>query len=242
MNMSRALLLLIPLALNGPSLFGQEKSFADIAQEETQRRQGVTQPAKVYTNDSLSTNGVSPLNTAASCKQSAKYDSRSGHSYRIEHCDDGTTTEYGSNLRTGTKWINKRFPDGHSDGIDACGRRWKSDPATTVYVNDEGEFRIGEGEFRMRLSASAYCKTTPAAAPSAKRSDSADGTIQEYGANWQNTIFPDGSEQGSNSCGVRWSYDARTDRYETSLGENGQGKNVFRANFSRISRWSLPIQ
>jgi hypothetical protein len=263
MNMSRALLVLILLTLNGPSLFGQEKSFADIAQEEEQRRQGVTQPAKVYTNESLSTGGVSPLNTTASCKQSTKYDSRSGHSYRIEHCDDGTTTEYGSNLRTGTKWINKRFPDGHNEGIDACGRHWKYDPATTVYVNDDGEFRIGEGEFRMRLSASADCKTTPAAAPSAERSDSwgcgpegqtaarsgsgtaiqrcSDGTIREYGDAWQNTILPDGSQYGSNSCGVRWNYDARTDRYETSLGEKGQGKNVFRGNLSRISRCELYV-
>ena len=236
--MSRLLPVLILLTLNGPSLFGQEKSFAEIAQEEAQRRQRVTQPSKVYTNDSLSSGGVARLNTATSCKQSTKYDSRSGHSYRFEHCDDGAMTEYGSNLRTGTKWINKRFPDGHSEGIDACGRQWKYDRATTAYINEDGQFKIDEGEFRIRLSGSADCKTTPAAAPFAKRSDPAS-TIQEYGANWQNTIFPDGSEQGGNFCGVRWNYDARTDRYETSLGEKGQGKNIFRANFNRISRCEL---
>jgi len=68
-----------------------------------------------------------------------------------------------------------------------------------------------------------------------------DGSIQEAGTNprtgsiWQSTIFPDGSRSGSNNCGVSWSYSAVTDRYETSLGEKGMGRNVFLANFERIN-------
>ena len=56
------------------------------------------------------------------------------------------------------------------------------------------------------------------------------------GTTWQNTILPDGSQYGSNSCGVQWKYDGRSTRYETSLGERGLGERVFRANVERINR------
>jgi hypothetical protein len=62
------------------------------------------------------------------------------------------------------------------------------------------------------------------------------GTDLATGTLWQNTILADGSLSGSNSCGVSWKYDARTDRYETSLGETGMGRTVFLANLERIRR------
>jgi len=56
------------------------------------------------------------------------------------------------------------------------------------------------------------------------------------GTTWQNTILPDGSQYGSNSCGVQWKYDGRSTRYETSQGERGSGERIFRANLERINR------
>ena len=50
-----------------------------------------------------------------------------------------------------------------------------------------------------------------------------------FGTTWQNTILPDGSQSGSNSCGVQWKYDGRSTRYETSQGERGMGERIFRA-------------
>ena len=69
--------------------------------------------------------------------------------------------------------------------------------------------------------------------------DSRNGTTRE----WHTTIRPDGSQSGHNGCGVSWNYDAKTDRYETSLGEQGMGRNVFLANLERMKRcdvYALP--
>jgi hypothetical protein len=249
------------LTLSGLLVNAQEKSFGQIAAEEERRRQVITKPAKVYTTDDLP---PAEVRLGGICTSETKYDPASGNTTRTEKCPDGITTEYGSNARTGSKWVNRYFPDGRSEGIDACGRSWTYDPKTTLYVSDAGEVRIGLGEFRRRLASPAACPnrhtgtvtsdTTirPLCGPETAHTDTAgnrytrqpcqDGTLTESGMNpktgtsWQSTIWPDGSQKGNNSCGVSWSYDAASDRYTTSIGENGMGRNIFLANLERINR------
>ena len=101
-------------------------------------------------------------NTAPPCQSNDSYDSRSGNRTRNIRCSDGTTVQVGSNARTGAKWQTKYFPDGSMEGIDSCENRWTYDANTTVYANDNGERRVGLGEFRRRLrSAELPCQSDP---------------------------------------------------------------------------------
>jgi hypothetical protein len=47
-------------------------------------------------------------------------------------------------------------------------------------------------------------------------------------SHWQWTVFPDGSQEGINSCGVRWTYDAQTTVYTNTNGERRVGEGAFR--------------
>lgn len=71
-----------------------------------------------------------------------------------------------------------------------------------------------------------------------------DGTVHESGTDlrngtarqWRTTVHADRSQSGENGCGGSWRYDAKTDRYETSFGEKGIGRNVFLANLERFKK------
>jgi hypothetical protein len=164
-KLSRSLICLAVLVLTGTSAIAQQPSLSDIAKQEEQRRQSVTEPSKVYTDADLRpvVADVAPSGGASSASSTCQSENRPadkfGNSYVIQHCSDGTTNELGSNSRTGSKWLNKYWPDGSSAGIDSCGNRWTYDAKTTVYANDNGEMRVGEGEFRRRLEEPTSCKT-----------------------------------------------------------------------------------
>jgi len=255
------------LALSSVSAAAQQKSFADIAREEEQRRQGIKEPSKVYTNDDLSPAGRPSIGSglASSCASETKDDPESGNRYVSEHCADGTTRIQGSNARINATWSQMIYPDGSQAGIDKCGNRWTYSSRTTEYRNENGQIRKGDVDFRAQLESPAPCDagskratasatagTTaqPFCGPESSRSDGSGNRVviqtcldsvresgtTSMGTTWQNTILPDGSQYGSNSCGVQWKYDGRTTRYETSLGERGLGERIFRANVERINR------
>jgi hypothetical protein len=94
------------LVLTGTFAFSQQASLTDIAKKEEQRRQSVTEPSKVYTNadlrpiaaDAPPSGGAS--STSSSCQSEEKHDAQSGTGYVIQHCSDGTTSEFGSDARS----------------------------------------------------------------------------------------------------------------------------------------------
>jgi len=225
------------------------------------------EPSKLYTNDDLVKRSPS-----AGCQSERKYDSTSGDTHFIERCPDGMTRVRGSNTRTGATWNQTIHADGSQSGTDRCGYRWTYDVQTKRYANENGETRVGEEAFRARLEAPMTCAAKPVAArppdstsnqpfcTDTSRTDTAgnsyarqrclDGTVRESGTDlrngtireWRNTIHPDGSQSGENGCGVSWKYDAKTDRFETSIGENGMGKNVFLANLERMKKCDVYVR
>ena len=264
----RIVLAMAALALCGMSARAQDKSLADIAREVETRRQSAAKPAKLYTNDDLVQRSAS-----ADCRSEQKYDSSSGSTYLIERCLGGVTRVHGSNAGTGAKWSQTVHADGSQSGTDNCGYRWTYNAQTQRAVNERGEIREGEAAFRERLESPAPCAARPVAAQAVavtskqpfctdtSRTDTSgnsylrqrclDGTLRESGTDlrngttrdWYNTIHADGSQSGQNGCGVWWKYDARTDRYETSIGEQGLGRSVFLANLERFKKcdvYALP--
>lgn len=204
--------------------------------------------------------------SSAGCQPEHKYDPTSGDTSLIERCSDGTTRVQGSNTRTGAEWRQTIQANGSQSGTDRCGNRWTYDAQAKSYRNENGETRQGEGAFREWLESPMPCAAKSAPAPSAganpnqpfcvetSRTDASgnrylmqrclDGRVHESGTEtrngatwqWHTTIHPDGSQSGTNGCGVSWKFDAKTDRYETSLGEQGIGRNVFLANLERIKK------
>jgi hypothetical protein len=204
--------------------------------------------------------------SSAGCQSEHKYDPTSGDTYLIARCSDGTTRVQGSNTRTGAEWSQTIHADRSQSGTDKCGYRWTYDAQTKSYKNENGETRQGEVAFRERLESPMPCAAKsaperPAGANSnqpfcveTSRTDTSgnrylmqrclDGRVRESGTDsrngttrqWHTTIHPDGSQSGENGCGVSWNYDAKTDRYETSLGEQGMGRNVFLGNLERLKR------
>ncbi len=140
----------------------QGRSLADLAKAEEQRRSAVPlQPSKVYSNADLKRFERDPPPSSSpliSCRSEEKYDDASGNAYLIQHCSDGSTRVFGSNSRTGSNWQQTIWPDRSQSGTDKCGNRWSYDAKTTVYTNDNGETRKGEGEFRKRLELSTPCE------------------------------------------------------------------------------------
>jgi hypothetical protein len=204
--------------------------------------------------------------SSAGCQSEHKYDPTSGDTYLIARCSDGTTRVQGSNTRTGAEWSQTIHADRSQSGTDKCGSRWTYDAQTKTYKNENGETRQGEDAFRERLESPMPCATKSTPEPPAgansnqsscvetSRTDTSgnrylmqrclDGSVRESGTDsrngttreWHTTILPDGSQSGHNGCGVSWNYDAKTDRFETSLGEQGMGRNVFLANLERLKR------
>ncbi len=238
----------------------------EAAKRKETAKETAEQPSKTYTNDDLRPQESSPSagRSRAGCQSEHKYEPTSGDTSLIERCSDGTTRVRGSNTRTGAEWSQTIHADGSQFGTDKCGARWTYDAQTKSYKNENGETRQGEGAFRERLESAMPCAARsaperPAGANSSQsfctetsRTDTSgdryvsqrcvggivreSGTDSRTGATWQSTILPDGSLSGGSSCGVSWNYDAKTDRYETSLGEQGIGRNVFLANLERIKR------
>lgn len=173
-------LLVALLTLSSVSAVAQQKSLADIAREEEQRRQAITERSRVYTNDDLS--------------------------------PDGATRIQGSNARTAATSstagsTQATAPATPAPAAQSCG------PETTRSDGSGGRVVVQTCGDSIRESGTTSAGTT-----------------------WQNTILPDGSQYGSNSCGVQWKYDGRTTHYETSHGESGLGERIFRANVERINR------
>jgi len=54
------------------------------------------------------------------------------------------------------------------------------------------------------------------------------GSNSRTGSQWRWTVFPDGSQVGIDSCGDRWTYDARTTVYENTNGERRVGEGALR--------------
>lgn len=258
-------ILIAALVVCHVSVSAEQTSLGEAAREAEKRKETTDQPSKTYTNDDLRPNESSPSTgrSPAGCQSEHKYDSTSGDTSLIERCADGTTRVRGSNTRTGTEWSQTIHADGSQSGTDRCGDRWTYDAQTKSYKNATGDTRQGESAFRERLESPTPCaaksapdrpaanSNQPACTETSRTDTSGDryvsqrclggsvresGTDSRTGATWQSTILPDGSLSGSNSCGVSWSYDAKTDRYETSLGEQGLGRNVFLANLERIRR------
>jgi hypothetical protein len=209
---------------------------------------------------------------SAGCQSEHKYDATSGDTYLIARCSDGTTRVQGSNTRTSTEWTQVIQANGSQSGTDKCGYRWTYDAQTKRYTNDNGDTRQGESAFRERLESPMPCAVKSASPPRAgansnqpfcvetSRTDTPgnhymmqrclDGSVRESGTDarngttrqWDTTIQPDGSQSGKNGCGVSWNYDAKTERYETSLGEQGMGRNVFLANLERLKRCDVYVR
>jgi hypothetical protein len=216
--------------------------------------------------------GPSADRPSAGCQSEHKYDPASGDTYLIARCADKTTRMTGSNTRTGATWSQTIHADGSQSGTDRCGYQWMYNGQTKTYVNDNGDTREGEAAFRERLESTTPCaarsvSARPASAASnqpfctdTSRTDASgnqyvtrrclDGSIRESGTDlrngtsreWHNTIHPDGSQSGDNGCGVSWSYDAKAERYETSLGENGMGRGVFLANLERLKKCDVYVR
>ncbi len=257
--MSAPRIVIAALVVWTASVAAQQPSFGEIAREAEKRRETAERPSKTYTNDDLKpVEGRLPA-----CQSEHKYDATSGNAYLIERCPDGTTRVQGSHARTDAKWTHITRPDGSQSATDKCGDKWTFDAQTKTYRSESGEVRQGEDAFRERLESPAPCAGQSPAPPAARASDQSfctetsrtdsseiryvvqrclDGTVRESatnprtGATWQSTTTPDGSQTGNNSCGVSWSYNASSDRYETSLGEKGMGRNVFLAHLARINR------
>ena len=204
--------------------------------------------------------------SSAGCQSEHKYDPASGDTYVTARCADGTTRVQGSNTRTGAHWIQIIHADGSQSGTDRCGYRWVYDAKTQSYKNANGETRQGEGAFRERLESPTTCaaQSSPeqrtgvnanqAFCVDTSRTDTSgdhyvtqrclDGSVRESGTGsrngavwqWRTTTHSDGSQSGENGCGVSWNYDAKADRYETTLGERGMGRNVFLANLERLKK------
>jgi hypothetical protein len=119
------------------------------------------------------------------------------------------------------------YPDGSQAGID---RGADSRPATAPATVRTTEPFCGPERTRMDISGNRFVLQTCADRSIRESGTTARGTI------WQNTIMPDGSQYGSNNCGVEWKYDGRSTRYETSQGERGFGERIFRANMERVNR------
>jgi hypothetical protein len=241
-------------------LSAAQTSLGDVAREAEKRKDTPAQPSKTYTNDDLRKAEPGPATGCQSAEH--KYDPASGKTYLSARCSDGSTRIQGSNTRTGASWRLTINADGSQSGTDTCGSRWTYDAQTKIAKNDNEETRQGEAAFRERLESSASCaapsppeRSAGAGASQSGCTESArtdtsgnryvvfscgGGLVRESGTDlrtgtlWQNTILPDGSLNGSNSCGTSWKYDAKTDRYETSLGEKGMGRAVFLANLERI--------
>jgi hypothetical protein len=121
--------------------------------------------------------------------------------------------------------VNTHYPDGSSSGIDKCGDKWTYNAATTLYVNENGERRVGIGAFRQQLEGpTAKCANTPKPASAtrepqppecrAEHSTHAvtgartvtercpDGTVKVRGETWHETYLPNGSAFGVDACGV----------------------------------------
>jgi hypothetical protein len=113
-------------------------------------------------------------------------------------------------------------PDG-SQAVD-------SRPATAPATARTAEPFCGPERTRTDISGNRFVLQT-----CVDRSVRESGTTA-VGTTWQNTIMPDGSQYGSNNCGVEWKYDGRSTRYETSQGERGFGERIFRANMERVNR------
>lgn len=255
-------ILIAALVACNVSASAEQTSLGDVAREAEKRKETTAQPSKTYTNDDL--RPAEPGPSAACQPAEHKYDPASGNTYLTARCSDGTSHVQGSNARTGAAWSLTIHANGSQSGTDRCGSRWTYDAETKSYKNDDGDTRQGEAAFRERLESPAPCaaQSAPARAAGANANQSpctetsgTDSSGNRYvvqscpggitresgmdswtGTLWQNTILPDGSLSGSNSCGVSWNYDAKTDRYETSLGEKGMGRNVFLANLERIRR------
>ena len=186
-------LLVALLALSPISAAGQQESLGDIAREEEQRRQAISERSKVYTNDDL------PPAERPSAEGRAK--------------------------ATSSQTIH---PDGSQAGID---RGADSKPATAPPATARtAEPFCGPERTRTDISGNRFVLQT-----CVDRSIRESGTTA-VGTTWQNTILPDGSQYGSNNCGVEWKYDGRSTRYETSQGERGFGERIFRANMERVNR------
>ncbi len=263
----RVVLVIAALGICGMSAGAQDKSFGDLAREEEARRQSAAKPSKVYTNDDLVKGTPS-----AGCQSERKYDSTSGDTHSIERCAEGITRVRGSNTRTGATWSQIIYADGSQSGTDRCGSRWTYNVKTKRYVNENGETLEGDDTFRARLETPMRCaaRPVPARPPDStsnqpfctdtSRTDTSgnsyvrqrclDGTVRESGTDlrngtireWHNTTHADGSQSGENGCGVSWTYDAKTDRFETSIGENGMGRNVFLANLERIKKCDVYVR
>jgi hypothetical protein len=177
-KLSRSLICLAVLVLTGTSAIAQQPSLSDIAKQEEQRRESVTEPSKVYTDADLErfarpsevelgpATSVAPSGSSlttgdeSSCQSEEKQPDTSGNHFVVQRCSDRTNI-WGSNLRTGSKWQWSVFPDGSEVGIDSCGVRWTYDAKTTVYKNSNGEIRFGEGDSRVRLEAATRCEVEP---------------------------------------------------------------------------------
>jgi hypothetical protein len=257
-------ILIAALVVCDVSVSAEQTSLGDLGREAQKRKQTAERPSKIYTNDDLAPRRSA--GSSAGCRSEHKYDPRSGDTYLITLCSDGTARLQGSNTRTGAEWSQTIHGDGSQSGTDKCGYRWTYDAQTKTYRNENGETRQGERAFRERLESSVACVAESAPERPAgvnvnqpfcvetSRTDTSDnrylvqrcldGSVHESGtvsrngtmSEWRTAIHPDGSQSGQNGCGVSWSYDARTDRYETSLGEKGMGKNVFLANLERMKK------
>lgn len=260
----RLRILVAALVVLDVSVAAAQTSLGDAAREAEKRKETAERPSKTYTNDDL---------RPANCQSEQKYDSTSGDTYVTARCSDGTTRVQGSNARTGAEWSQIIRADGSQSGTDRCGNRWTYDAQTKSYKNENGETRQGESAFRERLESPLTCGAKPAPERPASananqpfceetsRTDTSgnrilvqrclDGSVRESGTDsrngtirqWHTTVLSDGSQGGENGCGVSWNYDAKTDRYETSLGERGMGRNVFLANLERLKKCDVyPIQ
>ena len=253
-------ILIAALVVCHAPLSAAQTSLGDVAREAEKSKGKTEQPSKTYTNDDLRSAERGP---SAGCQPAErKHDPASGNTYLSSRCSDGTTRVQGSNTRTGAAWSQTIHADGSQSGTDRCGSRWAYDAQTQTYKNDRGDTQQGEAAFRERLESTAPCAAQSApqrpAGANANQSSCTEtprtdtsgnpyvvqscpgGIVRESGTDirtgtmWQNTILPDGSLSGSNSCGTSWNYDAKTDRYETSLGEKGLGRAVFLASLERI--------
>ena len=70
----------------------------------------------------------------------------------------------------------------------------------------------------------------------------ANGTVRvrasnpRTGARWQWTVFPNRSQEGTDSCGVKWTYDASTTEYRNTNGEVLVGEDLFRERLEAPTR------
>lgn len=59
------------------------------------------------------------------------------NTYRTQSRDNGSTTTYGSNERTGSTWQTTQQPNGNQSGVNAAGQPWTYNAGQQTYSNPQ---------------------------------------------------------------------------------------------------------